>query len=58
MERLDAEQELRRHAQELEVFNEALLGREARVIELKTEVNRLSVELGREQPYPPVWETE
>ena len=54
--RLRAERELQRHAEELETFNEALVGREARVIELKSEVNRLSTELDREPPYPPVWE--
>ena len=56
--RLRHERDLQRHAAEIETFNEALVGREARVIELKSEVNRLSTELGREPPYPPVWEAE
>lgn len=43
---------------ELQLFNEVMVGREARIIELKEEVNRLSAELGREIPYPPVWENE
>jgi PAS domain S-box-containing protein len=55
--RLRAERALQRRAQELETFNDALAGRETRVIELKEEVNRLSVRLGLEPPYPPVWET-
>jgi hypothetical protein len=54
--RLRAGRELRRYADELESFNEALVGREQRVIELKAEVNRLSVELGRKPAYPPVWD--
>jgi PAS domain S-box-containing protein len=40
---------------ELEGFNRAMVGREARVIELKDEVNQLLAELGRPARYPPVW---
>lgn len=43
---------------ELRMFNEAMLDREERIIELKEEVNRLSAELGRKIPYEPVWEEE
>lgn len=42
--------------QELETFNQAMVGREARVIELKEEVNRLLTERGESPRYPPVWE--
>lgn len=41
---------------ELEEFNQAMLHREDRVIELKDEVNALQAELGRPARYPPVWE--
>lgn len=53
--RRKAETELLQRAEELDEFNAAMTGREARVIELKEEVNRLSRSLGRPQPYPPVW---
>ena len=41
---------------ELEAMNAAMVDREMRVIELKEEVNKLSKELGRNPPYPVVWE--
>lgn len=40
---------------ELEAFNQAMVGREQRLIELKEEINALCRELGREPEYPPVW---
>lgn len=40
---------------ELETFNQAMVDRELRMIELKEEVNGLASELNREQPYPSVW---
>ncbi len=43
---------------ELQLFNEIMVGREQRIIELKEEINRLAAELGREPPYPPIWETD
>ncbi len=43
---------------ELEAFNEAMVEREMRIIEMKEEVNGLAAELGREAPYPPVWREE
>lgn len=49
---------LRRITRELQTFNEAMLNREERIIELKTEVNRLSQELGRDTPYETVWDAE
>lgn len=50
-ERKKAEDEIRAKTRELEDFNEAATGREIRMIELKKEINRLSVELGRKVPY-------
>lgn len=50
--------ELRRKITELEVFNQAMLDREMRIIELKEEVNRLEKELGRTPPYIEVWKEE
>jgi chromosome segregation ATPase len=47
--------ELKARAEELASFNRAMMGREQRVIELKEEVNRLSLELGRPPVYPPIW---
>lgn len=41
---------------ELQAFNEAMLNREGRIIELKQQVNRLATELGQPIPYEPVWE--
>jgi PAS domain S-box-containing protein len=55
MRRLRAERALREHTTELERFNNVMVGREARIIELKEEINRLCAELGREPAYPPVW---
>jgi PAS domain S-box-containing protein len=44
--------ELQHRNHELEVFNEAMVGRELTMIRLKEEVNGLARELGREPPYP------
>lgn len=50
--------ERKRAELELRLFNEIMVGREQRIIELKEEINRLAVELGREAPYPPIWESD
>ncbi len=57
-ERQQAEEEIRRRAedlrianQELERFNRAMVGRELRVIELKREVNELCLKAGEVPPY-------
>ncbi len=50
-----SEEELKARVVEIAAINEILTGREGRLIELKEEVNRLSAELGRKQPYPPLW---
>jgi PAS domain S-box-containing protein len=54
-DRKRAEEERRKHMEELERFNRAMIDREKRIIEIKEEVNRLCQELGREPKYPPVW---
>ncbi|MFH0792759.1 MAG: PAS domain S-box protein, partial [bacterium] len=46
---------LQKRAAELETFNQAMVGREQRIIEMKEEVNALCRELRREPKYPPVW---
>lgn len=50
--------ELDDSVKKLEEFNEILVGREMRIIEMKNEVNALCRELGREAAYPLVWEKE
>lgn len=49
-------QELALEAEALKTLNEAMLGREARIIELKEEVNALAAAQGLSPPYPPIWE--
>lgn len=46
-----AENELRARNEELERFNQAMIGREFDMIELKQRINELSLELGRVAPY-------
>ncbi len=60
LERRQAEAEIRRHAEELHTaneeltrFNEAMVGRELRMIELKQEVNALCSQFGQPPRYPP-----
>ena len=43
---------LREQAEDLRSLNDTMMGRELRMLELKHEVNELSRELGREDPYP------
>lgn len=50
-DRKKAEEELRNRLEELERFDRAAVGRELQMIELKRQVNALSVELGRTPPY-------
>lgn len=52
----EANLKLQNHAIELENFNKTMVGREMRIIELKNQVNQLSLELGRDLLYPPIWE--
>lgn len=44
--------------QKLEEFNEVLVNREMRIIEIKKEVNCLCHELGRDAIYPEIWQEE
>ncbi len=55
LERKHAETALLERTHELERFNEALVGREKRIIELKEEINELCAQLGHETRYLPVW---
>ena len=41
----------------IEAFNQIMLDREGRIIELKEEVNQLAAEKGKEPSYPEVWGT-
>jgi len=50
-ERTKAEQAMRRHLEEVERFNRLAIGREQRVIELKSKVNDLMDALGGPLPY-------
>ena len=59
LERRQAEAEIRRHADELRAanaeltrFNQAMVGRELRMIELKQEVNKLCAQAGQPPRYP------
>jgi PAS domain S-box-containing protein len=46
-----AEEELHTRSQELERFNQAMIGRELDMVEMKQRINELSKALGREPPY-------
>lgn len=43
--------ELQNKIKELEAINQASMGREERMIELKKQINQLSIELGKPEPY-------
>ena len=46
-----AEEQLQERLQELEIYYNATMGREGRIIELKQQVNELFVQLGKEKKY-------
>jgi PAS domain S-box-containing protein len=50
-ERIQAEEALAQRVAELERFNRLTVGREMRMIELKRQVNELSVQVGQPPPY-------
>jgi PAS domain S-box-containing protein len=54
-QRKQAEEAIQRNTAQLETFNQAMIGREKRMIELKEEVNRLCALLNQPPPYPPIW---
>jgi PAS domain S-box-containing protein len=54
-ERKRIEAELKKHMNELEMFNKSMVDREMRIIELKEEVNSILKEMGKEPKYPPIW---
>jgi len=49
--RKQAEKELQKRLKELEIYYQATLGREGRIIELKQQVNELLEQLGKEKKY-------
>lgn len=49
------EAELQKKTEDLEAFNNVMIEREIRIIEMKEEVNKLSEQIGIEIPYPPIW---
>lgn len=51
VEHKQAEEEREAGNKELQKFNKFAVGRELRMIELKTEINALCRELGRDEPY-------
>ncbi|MBU0710515.1 PAS domain S-box protein [bacterium] len=51
IERKRAEEDLRKRLEELEIFYDATIGREGRIIELKQKVNELLAQLGKEKKY-------
>lgn len=53
-----AELRLQDRSEEMAQFNEAMVGRELRIIELKEEVNKLCLRLGLSKAYPTVWDEE
>ena len=56
--RKQVEEEIRRYVEELEFFNQAAVGRELRMIELKHEVNELCVQAGQPPRYDVDFEEE
>ena len=50
-----AQDEIQSKTAELQAFNEAMVDREGRVIELKEEINQLCKDHGLKLIYPPVW---
>lgn len=55
-ERKKAEKELLLRTKQLNDFNQAMIGRELKVIDLKKEINNLCRDAGKKEPYPAVWD--
>lgn len=47
-----------KQTKELAVFNEIMIDREMRIIEMKEEINKLSKQFKQDPPYPTVWDKE
>jgi len=52
------EEEFKKHTEELEIFNKAMVDREKRIIEMKEEVNHLCEKLNKKPVYPQIWLSE
>ena len=50
--RIKSEEELRQQADELSRFNNAMIGREEKMIDMKKEANELCTRLGEPERYP------
>lgn len=57
-DRKKSEEALKKHTEELEMFNKAMVDRENRIIEMKEEVNNLCEKLGQKPAYPQIWRSE
>lgn len=55
-EKILAEEKLRNYTRELEIFNQTMVDRELRMIEMKEEVNQLCRSLGIPEKYSTKWE--
>jgi C4-dicarboxylate-specific signal transduction histidine kinase len=55
IEHKKSKEELNIYTEQLKIFNDAMVNREIRIIELKIQINSLCEELGREPIYPPIW---
>lgn len=55
--RKQIEQQLKEQKKEYEIFNQSLINREMRIIELKEEINDLCEKLKVAPKYPPIWQS-
>lgn len=53
--RIETHLKISRQMKELEILNESMINREMRVVELKQEINSLSKQCGKDEPYPEDW---
>ncbi|MBI9034548.1 MAG: PAS domain S-box protein [Bacteroidales bacterium] len=56
IQKLRYEENLKIHTEELEAFNNSMVDREMRIIELKEEINNYCKELNRSVRFPEVWD--
>jgi len=57
LQRVKTHLQLQKQLQEIKFFNQTMVDRELRIIELKREVNDLNVKLGESPVYPNVWDS-